>query len=67
MIGNHGWSLDDLLPYIKKQERFEDPAKYASKNNVPLITTYDKAFQCHDGPIHTSFQHMDADTGTSLD
>jgi choline dehydrogenase-like flavoprotein len=55
MTGNNGRSWDDLLPYFKKHERIEDPAKYASKNNASLITTYDKAFHGHYGPIHTSF------------
>lgn len=54
-LGNQGWSFKDLLPYFKKHEHFDDPSGYASKNNIPLETTYDPNFHGIDGPIHTSF------------
>ena len=54
-LGNKGWSFDDLLPYFKKHEHFDDPASYSNPSNIPLETKYDADFHGKDGPIHTSF------------
>jgi choline dehydrogenase-like flavoprotein len=54
-LGNPGWDFKSLLPYFKKHENFSDPSLYASKNNIPLETTYDPSFHGTAGPIHTSF------------
>ncbi|KAE8446169.1 hypothetical protein EG329_012394 [Mollisiaceae sp. DMI_Dod_QoI] len=54
-LGNPGWDFSSLLPYFKKHENFTDPSRYASKNNIPLETTFDPSFHGTEGPIHTSF------------
>lgn len=54
-LGNKGWSFNDLLPYFKKHEHFDDPASYSTVSNIPLETKYDTDFHGKDGPIHTSF------------
>ena len=54
-LGNEGWSFADLLPYFKKAEHFDEPAKYSLNPNIPLETTHDADFHGTDGPIHTSF------------
>ncbi|KAF8853780.1 alcohol oxidase [Acephala macrosclerotiorum] len=54
-LGNPGWDFASMLPYFKKHENFSDPSTYASKNNIPLETTYDLNFHGNEGPIHTSF------------
>jgi len=64
MIGNHGWSLDDLLPYIKKHESFEDPANmhprttsYSSSRTTRLFMVMMDLFipvSAHGGDIGTS-------------
>ncbi|KAG0646445.1 Dehydrogenase mpl7 [Hyphodiscus hymeniophilus] len=54
-LGNKGWGYDDLLPYFRKHEQFDDPAGYSTVSNIPLETKYNTNFHGKDGPIHTSF------------
>ena len=54
-LGTKGWGFQDLLPYFKKHEHFDDPANYKNASNIPLETKYDADFHGKDGPIHTSF------------
>jgi choline dehydrogenase-like flavoprotein len=54
-LGNKGWGFQDLLPYFKKHEHFDEPINYSAMPNIPLETKYDPSFHGHDGPIHTSF------------
>ena len=53
-LGNDGWSWEDLLPYFKKAETFNEPdSDIAEQQDIDWI---ESEFHGEDGPIQASFQ-----------
>ena len=53
-LGNDGWSWEDLLPYFKKVETFNEPtSEVAEQQGIDWI---EPEFHGEDGPIQVSFQ-----------
>ncbi|KAE9364456.1 GMC oxidoreductase [Stipitochalara longipes BDJ] len=64
-MGNQGWSFEDLLPYFKKHEGFDDPSSHSPKNNIPLEMTYNPNF--HGSGVDRNMSEAWEENGESKD